>query len=152
VRCGDLAEDAVQEALLAYVRLGSARPLEPERWLSRAVVHRSLQILRSRSRRRKHEDRACSCRQGWVEWSEAERRLESRELGERILAGLDAMPPVYREVFQLREFERLDYETIATRLGVPVGTIRSRLSRSRSVLQRYLDDAGLSLAGSRRGA
>ncbi len=50
------------------------------------------------------------------------------------------LPDRFREVFLLREVEQLDYEAIAETLRVPVGTVRSRLARSRAALQKRLGD------------
>jgi DNA-directed RNA polymerase specialized sigma24 family protein len=43
------------------------------------------------------------------------------------------MPELYREVLILREIEDMDYTEIAAALKVPVGTVRSRLARARSM-------------------
>ena len=47
---------------------------------------------------------------------------------------LMALPEHYREVLVLCELEELDYARAAEVLGCPIGTIRSRLSRARTVL------------------
>jgi RNA polymerase sigma factor (sigma-70 family) len=52
--------------------------------------------------------------------------------------GLDALPVPLREVLILREFEGLSYRDIAEIIGVPKGTVMSRLSRARQQLQQYL--------------
>ena len=51
---------------------------------------------------------------------------------------LDALPVSLREVIVLREFEGLSYQDIATIIGVPKGTVMSRLARARQQLQRRL--------------
>jgi RNA polymerase sigma-70 factor (ECF subfamily) len=53
-----------------------------------------------------------------------------------VLRGIDALPVSEREVITLIAWEGMDYQAAATALGVPVGTIRSRLSRARSRLSR----------------
>ena len=56
-----------------------------------------------------------------------------------ILKGaLDDLPAQYREVLVLREMEGLCYQEIANKLGVPIGTVMSRLSRARKRLHRDL--------------
>jgi RNA polymerase sigma factor (sigma-70 family) len=62
------------------------------------------------------------------------------EAGDRALLtrALDALPPLAREVLVLREVEDMSYAEIATVLGVPQGTVMSRLSRARADLRlRY---------------
>lgn len=60
---------------------------------------------------------------------------EMRSLVEHALAEL---AEDQRAVFVLRELEQLDYESIAEVLQVPVGTVRSRLHRSRVALRGIL--------------
>ncbi len=66
------------------------------------------------------------------------------EAGDRALLtkALDAVSPLFREVLVLREIEEMSYAEIATVLGVPQGTVMSRLSRARAELRlRYKDVA-----------
>ena len=47
---------------------------------------------------------------------------------------VDGLPEPYRETLKLQLFENLDYEGVAGRLGIPVGTVRSRLAKARGLL------------------
>ena len=47
---------------------------------------------------------------------------------------VDSLAEPYRETMWLQVFENLGYEEIAARLGVPVGTVRSRLAKARDLL------------------
>ena len=49
-----------------------------------------------------------------------------------------SLPPVYREVVLLCDLEELDYATVAHVVQCPIGTVRSRLHRARSLLLRKL--------------
>jgi len=51
-----------------------------------------------------------------------------------IEALVDGLPEPYGETMKLQIFDDLDYEAIASRLGVPVGTVRSRLAKARELL------------------
>ncbi|HEX3210766.1 MAG TPA: sigma-70 family RNA polymerase sigma factor, partial [Geminicoccaceae bacterium] len=63
----------------------------------------------------------------------ADRALLNRLIGE--------LPLPFREVLVLRELEDLSYKEIAEVAGVPIGTVMSRLSRARRLLQRaYVAD------------
>jgi RNA polymerase sigma-70 factor (ECF subfamily) len=57
---------------------------------------------------------------------------------EEVLAALDRVPPRYREVVLLADVEEFSYREIAGILGVPVGTVMSRLSRGRKLLREML--------------
>lgn len=59
---------------------------------------------------------------------------------DRILAAVDALPEEFREVVVLSDIEGLSYAQIAETLSVPVGTVKSRLSRGRRQLQGALLD------------
>jgi RNA polymerase sigma-70 factor (ECF subfamily) len=49
-------------------------------------------------------------------------------------AALDNLPPAYREAVWLRDVEQFSYEEIAGIVGVPIGTVMSRISRGRRAL------------------
>lgn len=64
--------------------------------------------------------------------------LLDRELSDRIAGAIALLSDEQRLVFVLREYEGLDYETIADILGIAVGTVRSRLYRAKEILRRRL--------------
>lgn len=57
---------------------------------------------------------------------------------EEILAGLDKLPEEYRDVVLLADAQGFAYKEIAEMLGIPVGTVMSRLSRGRKALRKEL--------------
>ena len=75
------------------------------------------------------------------------RFYDAPELMDVVRRELDALPPEYREAVVMADIEDLSYETIAATLGVPRGTVKSRLFRGRRLLQEklvaYAQDAGL---------
>lgn len=64
---------------------------------------------------------------------------ESRGAVRDIMAALDALPAEQRAVVLLVGVEDLSYEEAARVLGIPIGTVMSRLSRGREKLRRSLD-------------
>lgn len=64
--------------------------------------------------------------------------LASAERAEAVRAALAKLPEKHRVVLALRELEGLSYEEIAEAIGVPVGTVESRLHRARAALARRL--------------
>ena len=57
---------------------------------------------------------------------------------EMIQQSISALPPEFRETVALATLEELSYQEIADTLQIPVGTVRSRLSRGRKLLQKAL--------------
>ncbi len=133
----DLAWDAVQEALIS-LWLGGNMPENVRGWLKGAVVRRSLHLARSRSRRRRREGRVAGEHCEPSDRDDPRRSMEAQELVEIIMTAVWAIAPEFREVLVLSLDDQMDYATIARRLGVPIGTVRSRLSRSRKALRTVL--------------
>ncbi len=137
------AEDLVQEtyvrAMQAFCRLREESNVRG--WLF--AILRNLWFTELRKRR--------SCPQ-WVEADadsvgmdgfaldavDAHARLEKQEDAKRVRAAMRRLPPEFREVLVLREFEGLSYQEMAGVLGCPIGTVMSRLGRARSKLRILL--------------
>jgi len=68
-------------------------------------------------------------------------RVELIELMHEIMR----LPVEQREVLLLAAVEELRYEEIATALGIPIGTVMSRLSRARAKLRRMTGNPALEL-------
>jgi RNA polymerase sigma-70 factor, ECF subfamily len=71
-------------------------------------------------------------------------QVDARELWPRVAATIAGLPEGERDALLLYAWEDLGYEDIAAALGIPVGTVRSRLNRARHRLRevREPDDAG----------
>ena len=136
------AEDAAQECYLrAFRHFETFRggPIKP--WLlailrnvCRAEYARrgALAAVQSESL-----DTAEECAEGL--WSEAESSPESNVLGrldgETVRRLIAQLPDQFRETIVLREINELSYREIADVVGVPVGTVMSRLARGRALLR-----------------
>ena len=76
--------------------------------------------------------------------------LDGLDLGPAIVRAMTTLPPVFREIVALVDVGGSDYAEAAAALGVPVGTVRSRLFRARRLLQEQLiehaRDAGFVVA------
>lgn len=64
-----------------------------------------------------------------------EAALAEKQDARRLNALLAELPPAYREVLILREMEDMSYRDIADIVGIPIGTVMSRLARGRQSLQ-----------------
>jgi RNA polymerase sigma-70 factor (ECF subfamily) len=67
-----------------------------------------------------------------------ESRMEREQLSEAVGRAIATVPEKYRLSLVLRDIEGLSYEEIAQVLGIPGGTVRSRINRARSLLKRKL--------------
>jgi RNA polymerase sigma-70 factor (ECF subfamily) len=76
-------------------------------------------------------------------------RVEEDEQIERLLAGVDRLDESLRSVLVLRDFEQMDYKQVAEVLGVPVGTVKSRLFRARVSLRMELSPKATEQASER---
>ncbi len=133
------ADDATQAALISIVR---ALPRFDGRakfstWAYRIAVNAALDEVR-RIRRRPHAvgDAASLAELGAATaHGGGESAVESRMV---VQAALARVPEEYRVVLVLRHIADLDYADIAVALDIPVGTVRSRLSRGREHLAGIL--------------
>lgn len=89
-------------------------------------------------------------------WANPERRVHNEILGEQIAAAIDGLPEAFRTTILLVNVDGLSYDEAAAALGVPPGTVRSRMKRGRTLLQKSLwqqaADAGLAIAPPAPGA
>jgi len=83
--------------------------------------------------------------------SNPEKDFLNRLLKDDVACAIDGLPEVFRVVVVLVEVQGMSYRDVAETLDVPVGTVRSRLARGRSLLQKALwtqaVDVGLRSAG-----
>jgi RNA polymerase sigma factor (sigma-70 family) len=130
-----LADDLVQDTLERACRTERQWP-HPDRlrpWLL-SVMH-NLFVSQVRARRTYAPDEAAEA----ADPVDEPRRLQIRL---DLLAGLQRLSPAHREVLLLVCVEDLGYEAAAQVLGVPIGTVMSRLSRARAHLRAAMDGTG----------
>ncbi len=147
------AEDLVQETFLRAYRF--FHKFEPgtncRAWL--LAIQRHLFINRYRNRKREPE---------FVNWDKIDQEYESIVMGEDhaqkynpetlfeaqhmapdVERSLANLPEEFRTAIVLVDIEELSYDEAAEVMGCPVGTVRSRLSRGRRILQVVLKDYAL---------
>lgn len=80
-------------------------------------------------------------------WADPEREVFNSLLGEDIMAAIEGLPDAFRMTVLLVNVEGLSYDEAAEVMGVPSGTVRSRMKRGRTLVQKALwqqaKDAGL---------
>lgn len=152
------AEDLVQETML---RALAAWPSFIPGSNCRAWLHRILTntFISGYRRRRRHNRFATETGDDAVHalyGAEVERAADPRALvgaaalGDEVVAALAELTADYRAVVELADLEGVRYREIADRLGVPIGTVMSRLFRARRQLEArlgaYAADAGITRA------
>jgi RNA polymerase sigma-70 factor, ECF subfamily len=66
--------------------------------------------------------------------------LASRMLGRQIEKALDALPTEFREALLLVDVQELNYQEVAEVLEIPLGTVKSRVSRGRALMREALHE------------
>jgi len=132
------AQDLVQEALIR-VRRGLERyePGSLEGWLARIVTNVFLDEVR---RKRRRPTSALPEDPEWVLPPSPAADEVSMGLSDDIQAALATLPEEFRVPVVLCDVADQSYEQIARALGVPVGTVRSRLHRGRRLLRSLLTE------------
>ena len=105
-------------------------------WLTRILVRQAARCHRRRGRQRETSLPTGTDEPAGREGSPQEASGMRLDVGE----ALDRLSPMHRRVVVLREFEGMSYAEIADTLGVPQGTVESRLYRARQELKALLRD------------
>lgn len=147
----EAAEDATQEVFIkAYRKIGSFEPGKSLRpWLLRIATNHCLDVIRAANRHR-------SVRVETPDLEEVnevfgmsspvdtpEQAYERAEVTQKISRAIEKLAPPYKAVVILVDLQGLDYIEVSAILGVPLGTMKSRLSRARRQLRDALQQAGM---------
>lgn len=129
------AEDVVQETFAGAFRglAGFGERAAVRTWLLRILVRQAARV-----RQRRKRERTVSIAEDIAEQDPSLTSPSPSDSIDRetdVLAMLAVLSPEHREVLVLREFEGLSYDEIAQTLGVPQGTVESRLHRARRELR-----------------
>jgi RNA polymerase sigma-70 factor (ECF subfamily) len=137
------AEDAAQDAFVrAHRALASFRRGSPFRpWLLRVVANQARNRRRSAGRRASFELRAAGDGGAGGAALSPEAAVEAGEERGALLRALGALPEDQRQVVSCRYLLQLSVEETAAALGIPEGTVKSRLSRALSRLRELLEPA-----------
>jgi RNA polymerase sigma-70 factor (ECF subfamily) len=121
----DIAQEAFLRAIRALDRFDRRRPFAP--WLHRIVVNRAIDWARARASRLESE-------------LDGERPAPElrRDVGDELMVALAALSPEHRAVIVLRHLLGYSPGEIAEQLGLPRGTVNSRLRRGLDDLKEHL--------------
>jgi RNA polymerase sigma factor (sigma-70 family) len=136
-----LAEDAVQEAFLGVWRTAAgfrAERAKASTWILTLVHRRAVDLVRREERRR-----AEPLDDAMVEQVTSDSAEDAAWLGferERVQTGLRQLPHPQREAIELAYYGGFSQTELAERLGVPLGTIKSRMFAGLARLRELLED------------
>ena len=136
-----LAQDAVQDAFLAVWRTApSYDPARgaPSTWLMTLVHRRAVDLVRREDRRRAAPRADAPVPAG----DATDEAVEVRDQRARVRLALDVLTPAEREALELAYYGGLSQSEIAERLGVPLGTVKSRMFAGLARLRDALGDRG----------
>lgn len=143
------AADATQEALIAaYRKIATFRGGSFPSWLLRIVANRCYDELRRQKRRpvtpwEEFGDVDEEANPALINGSQSpEQRVEQAELARLLQAAIATLPADQRVVLVLSDVEGMAYTEIAQAIGIPVGTVKSRLARARARLRDLLQAQG----------
>lgn len=130
------AQDVAQDAFVrAYAKLGNLHdPSRFRAWVCRIARHLALNHVRSNVRSRKRQEMT----RGQDRPLDIEQLAEEREATARIRRDINRLPAKLREVILLCAIDGLEPSEVAHMLGVPPGTVRSRLHAARKHLLEVL--------------
>jgi RNA polymerase sigma-70 factor (ECF subfamily) len=156
LRDEEQARDATQEAFLKVY--GALRRFEGRSsfytWLYRLVMNLCLD-LRRKDKSGRHveweEERSVEVSDAAGPLSGPEESpaldLERRELREQLAVAIESLPDEARQTLMLREVDGLSYAEIAEVMGIPKGTVMSRLHHARRKVQQKLLESGVAAPG-----
>jgi RNA polymerase sigma-70 factor (ECF subfamily) len=131
------AQDIVQESFVRAIRfIHQCRHDDPRTWLLK-IVRNTCTTWRGRRREASTGDERLEQVQSPP--SDApDRALAQQQQANDVRRAIESLPDEFREAVVLREIEGLSYKEVAAVLGVPMGTVMSRLSRARERLKELL--------------
>ena len=140
--CGNAedAEEAAQDAFLALWR-GIDRFRQESSlstWIYRLASNACIDLMRRKKKGAGSVSLVDAVDPAPQPHEEAERRETQRLLQE----GLLSLPAEYRSILLLREIEGLSYSEISAALDLELGTVKSRISRGRTLLRNFLSVNG----------
>ncbi|MFF1398288.1 sigma-70 family RNA polymerase sigma factor [Streptomyces sp. NPDC058287] len=133
---GDL-QDGVQQVrlrLLERAARGDEAPRDVSAWAAVVASNLAMDWHRARRRQERLGERLASLRQE----QPAQDGAESRVLSLAVAQGLDELPDTQRQVVVLRFYADLPVRAIAQELGIPEGTVKSRLHTAVRMLRARL--------------
>ncbi|HDN79419.1 MAG TPA: sigma-70 family RNA polymerase sigma factor [Chloroflexi bacterium] len=140
----EAAADAVQDAFLkAFKNIRRFRGGSFKSWMFRIVTNTCYDVLRARKRRPSSSLDGMEVELNHTPLGDSgvespEEYAIRQELNRLIQEAINSLPPEQRVIIVLSDIEGFDYREISETLGIPLGTVKSRLSRARAKVRDLL--------------
>lgn len=137
-----LAEEIYQDTMLKAWQQASTFRLDGhlKAWLFRVARNNAIDYMR---KKRVPVEEFTVCLETAATTFRPEREAERSWLSSEVVEAIDLLPNAYREVIDLRFFHQLCYQEIAQVLGIPLGTVKSRLNYAIARLTKILRERGI---------
>jgi RNA polymerase sigma-70 factor (ECF subfamily) len=129
----EAARDVVQETWIGVIRglRGLRDPAQFPAWIYGIATRKCADAIRANTRRRRFDALAGDQSARLVESPTAEQQID-------VATAIRGLPPIHRAAVHLFYREELSVEEVASVLGIPAGTVKSRLHHARDALRRQL--------------
>lgn len=136
----DLSQDAFVRAFRNLHRFQLGRPFYP--WYYRILRNLCISYLEKHgSGRMVSLDRLVE--EDHVQFQSDEvdvrDRLHQKEMAKLLRRAIDTLKPEFKEIIAMKHFEEMSYEEISQALGIPLGTVMSRLFHARKALAKVME-------------
>jgi RNA polymerase sigma-70 factor (ECF subfamily) len=154
---GTEAEDLVQETFLKAFRAFDSfkEGTNLKAWLFRILKNTFINEFHQKKRYEALDgdgsdaeayEKLIASRKTESKQSEVEREFFENAFGDEVVEALEALPPEFKSAIFMADVQEMTYEEIADFMEIPIGTVRSRISRGRKILQlrlrKYAEDSG----------
>lgn len=134
------SEDIFQDVLLELVGGGIETFRGESRfstWFHRCFVNRCISHLKEKKRRRFVENTIEIDEKRFLN-EDSDNKIYEENSRNELFNRVSKLKPIYKEVIIMRYWDNLKYGQISERLGVPIGTVRSRLNKAKRNLKMLL--------------
>ncbi|NJM33754.1 MAG: sigma-70 family RNA polymerase sigma factor [Rhodomicrobium sp.] len=142
LRSEAMAEEIANEVFLEVWRAAGSfqHRSSPLTWVLSIARKRALNVLRKRFETNWNEDGAIEIAD---DGDDPEVTAQKADKGEILRRCFEALPPIYREIIDLVYYHELSIKEVCEVLGVPDGTVKTRLFNARKRLEAMLEQAGV---------